>query len=286
MKKANQPAGVVLIKYGGNAMLDDAMTRELLNEVSELTKKGHHVVLVHGGGPFIEENLKLAGINTEFVEGHRKTTGEAMKYIEMALKGHVNSKLVRMLNELGMKAVGLSGKDGRMVQVEKRYHTDQAGTKVDIGYVGNIKQIDASLLDILLGNDFIPVVSTISSGEDGADYNVNADMFAGSLAGALKAKHFIMLTDVDGLLKDPSEPASLIREIKISEMDNLYEEEVIKGGMIPKTEACKTAIENGAESALIINGKKPERLMESIKETKNIQGTRFVKSNQSDKFYG
>ncbi|MEF8983877.1 MAG: acetylglutamate kinase [Bacteroidales bacterium] len=276
MMKANQATGVVLIKYGGNAMLDDAVTRELLNEVYQLTRKEYHVVLVHGGGPFIEDTLKLAGIDTEFIEGHRKTSGEAMKYIEMALKGHVNSKLVRLLNELGLKAVGLSGKDGRMVQVEKRYHTDQDGNQVDIGYVGNVKNIDTSLLDILLDNDFIPVVSTISAGEDGADYNVNADMFAGYLAGSLKAKHFIMLTDVDGLLKDPSEPSSLIRELKITEMDSLYGD-VIKGGMIPKTEACKTAIENGAESALIINGKKPERLMESIKETKNIQGTRFVK---------
>ncbi|MFP4619736.1 MAG: acetylglutamate kinase [Bacteroidales bacterium] len=276
MPKADQHNEVVLIKYGGNAMRDDELTRELLKEVYELIRRNYHVVLVHGGGPFIEDNLKLAGIETEFVEGHRKTTGEAMKYIEMALKGNVNSKLVRLLNELGLRSVGLSGKDGRMVQVGKRYHTDQEGRQVDIGYVGNIRNIDTTLLDILLANDYIPVVSTISAGEDGADYNVNADMFAGYLAGALKAKHFIMLTDVDGLLKDPSDPSSLIRELKITEMEELYQD-VIKGGMIPKTEACKRAIENGAESALIINGKKPERLMESIVETNNIQGTRFVK---------
>ena len=275
MKKKGQ-ADVILIKYGGNAMKDDAVTRELLKKVYALSQKGYHVVIVHGGGPFIEDTLKLAGIETEFVEGHRKTTGEAMKYIEMALKGHVNSKLVKMLNQLGMKAVGLSGKDGKMVQVEKRYHTDQEGKQVDIGYVGNIKTIDTSLLGLLLSNDFIPVVSTISSGEDGEDYNVNADMFAGYLAGVLRAKHFIMLTDVDGLMKDPSEPSSLIREIKVTEMEALYQD-VIKGGMIPKTEACKTAIEFGAKAALIINGKKPERLLESLKESKDIQGTRFVK---------
>jgi len=276
MKKKGQ-ADVILIKYGGNAMKDDAVTRELLKKVYELSQKGYHVVIVHGGGPFIEDTLKLAGIETEFVEGHRKTTGEAIKYIEMALKGHVNSKLVKMLNQLGMKAVGLSGKDGKMVEVVKRYHTDQEGKQVDIGYVGDIKTIDTTLLGILLSNDFVPVVSTISSGEeDGEDYNVNADMFAGFLAGILEVKHFIMLTDVDGLMKDPSEPSSLIREIKISEMENLYQD-VIKGGMIPKTEACKAAIEFGAEAALIINGKKPERLLESLKETKDIQGTRFVK---------
>ncbi len=276
MMKAKGQADVILIKYGGNAMKDDEITRDLLKEVYELSRKGYHVVIVHGGGPFIEDTLKLAGIETEFVEGHRKTTGEAMKFIEMALKGHVNSKLVKMLNQLGMKAVGLSGKDGKMVEVEKRYPTDQEGKKVDIGYVGNIRSIDTTLLNILLSNDFVPVVSTISSGKDGEDYNVNADMFAGYLAGVLEAKHFIMLTDVDGLLKDPSEPSSLIREIKITEMEALYQD-VIKGGMIPKTEACKTAIENGAEAALIINGKKPERLQESLKETKEIQGTRFVK---------
>lgn len=276
MSKVKGHEGVILVKYGGNAMLDDTVTRDLLKEVYELSGKGFHVVMVHGGGPFIEDNLKLAGIETEFIEGHRKTTGEAMKYIEMALKGHVNSKLVKMLNQLGMKAVGLSGKDGKMVQVEKRYHTDQEGKQVDIGYVGNIRTIDTSLLDLLLSNDFVPVVSTISSGEDGEDYNVNADMFAGYLAGALKAKHFIMLTDVDGLMKDSSNTSSLIREIKITEMEGLYQE-VIKGGMIPKTEACKTAIENGAEDALIINGKKPERLLESIREASDILGTRFVK---------
>jgi acetylglutamate kinase len=148
---------------------------------------------------------------------------------------------------------------------------------VDIGYVGDIKTIDTTLIKILLSNNFVPVVSTISSGEDdGEDYNVNADMFAGYLAGVLEVKHFIMLTDVDGLMKDPSESSSLIREIKVTEMEALYQD-VIKGGMIPKTEACKTAIEFGAEAALIINGKKPERLLESLKESKDIQGTRFVK---------
>jgi len=274
--KADQHAGVILIKYGGNAMLDDEVTHELLKEASELVKKGYRVVMVHGGGPFIEDNLKLAGIESEFIEGHRKTTGEAMKYIEMALKGHVNSKLVKIFNQLGMKAVGLSGKDGKMVEVKKRYHIDEEGKQVDIGYVGDIRTIDITLLNVLLSNDFVPVVSTISSGEDGEDYNVNADMFAGYLAGVLEAKHFIMLTDVDGLMKDPSDPSSLIREIKITEMEGLYQE-VIKGGMIPKTEACKTAIENGAEDALIINGKKPERLLESIREASDILRTRFVK---------
>jgi acetylglutamate kinase len=233
-------------------------------------------VLVHGGGPFIENNLKLAGIETEFVGGHRKTTREAMKYIEMALKGHVNGKLVRLLNDLGMKAVGLSGKDGNMVTVEKRFHTDNHGNKSDIGFVGNVKTIDPSLLEILLQNDYLPVVSTISAGEDGEDYNVNADMFAGYLAGSLKVNHFIMLTDVDGLLKDPSDPSSLITEIKLGEMDNKYQD-IITGGMIPKTEACKTALKKGAGNALIINGTKPERLLESIKPGEDIAGTRFVK---------
>ncbi len=266
----------MLIKYGGNAMLDDSITRKIISKVCELVQDGYQVVLVHGGGPFIEDNLKLAGIDTEFVAGHRKTTGEAIKYVEMALKGHVNSKLVRLLNEQGLKAVGLSGKDGHMVTAEKRFHIDQAGKQIDIGFVGNIKAIDPTLLNLLLQNDYLPVVCTISAGTDGYDYNVNADLFAGYLAGALKVYQFVMLTDVDGLMEDPSDMHSLITEMHIDQLGKLHKD-IVKGGMIPKTEACKTALENGAESAMIINGTKPERLLEGIHKTSGFYGTKFVK---------
>lgn len=274
--KPRKKKGTLLIKYGGNAMLDDDITRKITGKVCKLVQDGYRVVLVHGGGPFIEDTLKLAGIETEFVAGHRKTTGEAIKYVEMALKGHVNSKLVSLLNEQGLKAVGLSGKDGHMVTAEKRYHIDQAGKQVDIGFVGNIKAIDPTLLNLLLQNGYLPVVCTLSAGTDGHDYNVNADLFAGYLAGALKVYQFIMLTDVDGLMEDPSDIHSLITEINIDQIDKLHKH-VIKGGMIPKTEACKSALENGAESAMIINGTRPERLLEGIHKASGFYGTKFVK---------
>jgi len=267
---------VLVVKYGGNAMLDDQITSGILEKLANMAHKGYRVVIVHGGGPFIEDNLKMAGIESEFIAGHRKTTEEAMKYIEMALKGHVNSKLVRMLNEKGLKAVGLSGKDGDMVRVTRRYHIDEQGEKVDIGFVGDIERIDVSLLDLLMAHGYVPVVSTIASGREGDDYNVNADMFAGHLAGALHADHFIMLTDVDGLMRDINDPDSLIHTLRLNEMEAL-KGSIIQGGMIPKTRACEIALEQGAASAVITNGTRPEALAQSILDPKNARATRFIR---------
>ena len=268
--------GFILIKYGGNAMLDEQLTTKIIGKVAELERSGYQVIIVHGGGPFIEDNLKLAGIESEFIEGHRRTSEEAMKYIEMALKGHVNSKLVKLLNKHGMKGVGLSGKDGGMVKVNKRYHITEEGKEIDLGFVGDVDHIDTSLLRLLLDHDFIPVVSTIASGEDGNDYNVNADMFAGHLAGALQVSHFIVLTDVDGLMEDPNKPDTLIKKINIQDIDSL-KETVIKGGMIPKTEACKIAVGNGAGSALIINGTKPAMIKDCLDNPSETKFTQIIK---------
>ena len=267
---------VLVVKYGGNAMLDDQITSGILEKLAHMASKGYRVVVVHGGGPFIEDNLKMAGIESEFVAGHRKTTEEAMKYIEMALKGHVNSKLVRMLNAKGVKAVGLSGKDGDMVRVTRRYHVNDQGEKIDIGLVGDIDRIDVALLNLLLSKGYIPVVSTIASGAEGSDYNVNADMFAGHLAGALHADHFIMLTDVDGLMRDINDPDSLIPTLKLKEIEQL-KGSTIRGGMIPKTRACEIALEEGAASAVITNGTKPEALSESIMNPAKARATRFIR---------
>lgn len=259
-------------------MLDDAITEKIIEKIRDLSQMGHRIVLVHGGGPFIEENLKMAGIESDFVEGHRRTTSEAMKYIEMALKGHVNSKLVRLLNGRGLKAVGLSGKDAGMVTVSRRMHQKEDGQSVDIGFVGDVQEVDVALPELMLSRHYIPVVSPVAAGSDGLDYNVNADMFAGHLAGALKADHFVMLTDVDGLMRDPGNPDSLIKTLSIGEeMKELYND-VIKGGMIPKTEACKIALENGARSALITNGTKPDSLIPGIQDANSVKGTVLKKS--------
>lgn len=266
---------LVVIKYGGNAMLDDQLSLNILKTVSALFNDGYKIVIVHGGGPFIKANLELAGIKSEFVDGHRKTDSKSMKYVEMALKGEVNGKLVREINRLGIKAVGLSGKDGKLATAARRFHINENNESVDIGQVGDIKNISPGIITLLLNNNFLPVIAPVASGDDGMDYNVNADMFAGHLAGALNASQFIMLTDVDGLMEDIKNPDSLMREINIESIDEL-KGNIIRGGMIPKTEACRIALNTGAETAAIINGTKPEILQEAVSGNK-ITGTNFLK---------
>jgi len=265
---------LVVIKYGGNAMLNDHLTEDILQKIVNLSQEGYRVVLIHGGGPFIKENLNRAGIESEFIGGHRKTTPEAMKYIEMALKGEVNSRLVRLINGLGGKAVGLSGKDGKMAYAKKRYYADESGKQIDLGQVGDLTDADTSLISLLLEKNYLPVITSIAWGEQAQDYNVNADMFAGFLAGKLKASQFVLLTDVDGLMKDPEDKNSLIRNLKLDELKGLMGN-TIKGGMIPKTEACKVALELGAENAIITNGTRPEHLAEVIKNKEYPTATKI-----------
>lgn len=168
----------------------------------------------------------------------------------------------------------LSGKDGKLAVAERRYHVEEDGSRTDLGQVGNISSINTKLIDILLENVYIPVIATIAAGEDGEDYNINADIFAGHLAGALKADKFIMLTDIDGLMKNPEDESSLIKELKSSEIEGLTGT-VIKGGMIPKTEACRTSLFKGALSAYIANGTKPEMLRQLI--LKNYETIKFTR---------
>ncbi|MCF8233046.1 MAG: acetylglutamate kinase [Bacteroidales bacterium] len=272
--KSNNNKEVVLLKYGGNAMLNDKLTQQILHKIIELSAHGYQVVLVHGGGPFIKENLARAGIESEFAGGHRKTTPEAMKYIEMALKGDVNSRLVRILNGLGGRAVGLSGKDGKIARANKRFFTNDSGDQIDIGQVGDVVDMDTSLIQILLKNNYYPVITSVAYSDEGIDYNVNADMFAGFLAGKLKANHFVLLTDVDGLMKDPEDPNSLMQSLRLQELKALMGT-TITGGMIPKTEACKVALELGAESAIITNGTKPDYLTEVIQNKEYPMATKI-----------
>ena len=255
-------------------MLSERLKQSVVQNIWKLHSKGYRIVLVHGGGPFIQRMLELVKIESEFIEGHRKTSSEALKYIEMALKGEVNGSLVNLLNKTGLKAIGLSGKDGRMVLARKRYHLKKQNGKevrLDLGQVGDVEQVDTSLLDTLLEEGYLPVVTCIASDEEGDDYNINADMFAGNLAGALGATHYLVLTDVDGLLEDIDDPSSVIRKLNLKELDSLYGS-VIKGGMIPKLESCELALRQGARSARIINGTKPEAIFEAV-NTEKIIGT-------------
>jgi acetylglutamate kinase len=201
---------ILVVKYGGNAMTDSKAEDMVVSELVSLYKKGHRVVVVHGGGPFIASLLNQAGVKSRFVHGHRQTDENAMTYVEMALSGQVNGRLVSLLNAAGAKAVGLSGKDALMVKISKRYATEgnkPNGAKIDIGYVGDVVEIDTSLISLLVKNNYLPVVSPVSMDTQGNSYNINADMFAGHLAGALSADHFSVLTDVDGLRRDVDDPS-------------------------------------------------------------------------------
>ena len=269
---------VVLIKYGGNAMRDDEIKRKVIADIVALKDYDIVPVVVHGGGPVIKKLLKDVGIESEFVGGHRKTDKKAMRYVEMALSGQVNSDLVKGLNRAGCKAVGLSGKDGNMVIANQRKHVVQVDgqtEEIDLGHVGNVKRINTDLVKAIIKEGYIPVIAPIGVGEDMKDYNINADMFAGHMAGALEAARFVALTDVDGLLEDPEDETSLIPEMSVEEAQDEMEK-TIQGGMIPKVEACLIALKEGVEEAHIVNGMKPHTILKQLL-TQKPTGTRFVK---------
>ncbi len=265
----NNTAGkpVMVFKYGGNAMLNEQLKTEIITNLLDLKSCGFDIVVVHGGGPFIKELLLTAKIKSDFIDGHRVTTPEALKYVEMALKGNVNGDLVRLFNKHGQQAVGLSGKDGKTVIAEKRFHQAE-GQERDLGRVGNVKTVNPQLIQTLLKANYIPVITCVASDESGSDYNINADMFAGHIAGALRAEQFIVMTDVDGLMTDINNPESLLSEVTGTRIAELRADKTIKGGMIPKIEACTTALEKGAKAARIINGTKPDQIKQQAGDQK------------------
>lgn len=277
----NRLAGqVIVVKCGGNAMINNKIKKGLVDDLVTLKRAGIRPVVVHGGGPVIKELLKKAGVKSEFVEGHRKTDAEAMRYVEMALSGRVNGELVRLINRAGERAVGLSGKDAGMAIAQKRLETivqNGSERQVDLGFVGDITTMDPALVKQLLEGGYLPVVSPVSSGKDGADYNVNADMFAGHLSAAIEAHVHVAITNVDGLQTDPEDSETLIREISATEARRQIGN-FIRGGMIPKIESCLIAVENGVESARIINGTRPHALLKEL-FTQGRVGTLITESD-------
>ncbi|MGB6035075.1 MAG: acetylglutamate kinase [Cryomorphaceae bacterium] len=273
-----QEKPVSVFKYGGNAMTDNGIKNEIVSILSEFADRGHSIVVVHGGGPFIKKALTDAEIESEFIDGHRKTTPEALLHVEKALKGEVNTDLVGRFNRKGQKAVGLSGKDGRAVTAVKRVHIGiNDGEEKDLGQVGDVGKIDPTLIELLLKKKYIPILTCIAADENGDDYNINADMFAGHVAGALNAERFVVMTDVDGLLEDIEKPDSLMHEIKVARLAGLKESGIIVGGMLPKIEACEIALEKGAQQAIILNGTNPDQLRTLLngKDT----GTKIIRSD-------
>lgn len=259
----------LLIKYGGNAMTDKSLKSKVLEEICQLKNQGYNIVLVHGGGPYIKQALQEAKIKSEFIEGHRVTSEEAFRFVEQVLIGHVNTGLVRQLQIYNAKPIGLSGYDAGMVTAKKRqYYASSNGERrqIDLGLVGDVVDINIELIHILLSQNYLPVISCLAADTSGIGYNINADMFAGHLAGALRVDEFIVMTDVDGIFEDFEDPESLISNMNLSDAEKLLDRNIIHGGMIPKLESCEIALRGGAKKARIVNGTKPKHLKASLQK--------------------
>lgn len=240
----------VVIKYGGNAMTDPALSYAVMQDITLLKYVGVNPVLVHGGGPEINKMLTALNIKSQFHQGLRITDNGTINVVEMVLTGKVNKDIVTQLNLLGGNAIGLSGKDGNLIEAKKIKSPDG----VDLGYVGEVTNINCKVLDLLAKDEYIPVVAPIGIGENGATYNINADTVAGQVAAALKAEKLIFLTDTDGVLRNPQDPSSIISVLSVDEINNLIDSGIISDGMIPKVQSCVQAIERGVRRTHIING--------------------------------
>ncbi len=238
---------VVVIKYGGNAMTDDKLKLEVMEDIALLRLVGVKVVLVHGGGPEISGMMTKLGKKTEFIDGLRVTDRETVDIVQMVLAGKVNKSLVAMLEQLGTAAAGISGMDGKLIEAEMK---DER-----LGYVGNIKKINIGIVNDLLENNYIPVISTLGFDKSGNIYNINGDTAAAYIAGAIGAKRLILMTDIAGVMLDRDNPSTLIRNMTISDAHKLREQNVISGGMIPKVQCCIDAISKGVDKVIIMDGR-------------------------------
>ncbi len=253
----------IVVKYGGHAMGDEQMARDFARDMILLEQSGVNPVVVHGGGPQIGAMLARLNIKSEFAAGLRVTDKATMDVVEMVLAGLINKQIVGFINNEGGRAIGLCGKDGNMVTASKVTRTvvddsTKLETEVDLGFVGEPASVDSRVLDALLGRELIPVLAPVCNGVDGQTYNVNADTFAGAIAGALKAKRLLLLTDVPGVL---DKNKNLIPELNVSQIHSLIADGTITGGMIPKVETCIYALEQGVEGVVILDGKVPHSVL-------------------------
>ena len=270
----------VVIKYGGHAMVNCELKKAVLTDAVLMKYVGMHPVIVHGGGPDITGMLKKVGKESTFVGGLRVTDGETMEIAQMVLVGKINKDIVGMLNGIGGSAVGLSGKDGNLLMAEKKLGrvrtADGAEELVDIGQVGQVRQVNPGILETVIREGYIPVVAPVATDEAGESYNVNADSAAGALAVALKADKLIILTDVEGILAERSDKNSLISTIAVTEVPGLVDRGVIDGGMIPKVECCVNALQQGVGTTHILDGRVPHSILLEIFTDKGV-GTMVVK---------
>lgn len=244
---------IVVVKYGGNAMINEELKRQVMEDIVLLWLIGVKIVLVHGGGPEISEFMDKVGKKPEFVDGLRVTDKETVDIVQMVLAGKVNKTLVNLLQTKGGNAIGLSGMDARLIEAKIK--------DAKLGYVGEITDVHINPIMDLLYHNYIPVVSTIACDKEGNAYNVNGDTAAAYIAGALGAKRLIMMTDIGGILKDKDDPSTIITNITPKEAQKLCEDGTVNGGMIPKVECCITAIEQGVEKVIIMDGTVPHSIL-------------------------
>ena len=258
---------ILVIKYGGNAMIDESLKKAVMRDVVLLSLIGVKVVLVHGGGPEISETLTRLGKKSEFVNGLRVTDAETAEVVQMVLAGKVNKSLVSLIESIGGKAIGLCGMDGHMIEARK---LDER-----LGFVGEITHIEEQPILDVLDKGYIPVISTVGFDREGNVYNINADTAAARIAGKLHAESMISMTDIAGLLRDKNDPTTLISEVNVSEAPQLMREGVIAGGMIPKVECCIDAIRRGVKRVFIIDGRVPHSILIEVLTDEGI-GTMFT----------
>ena len=266
---------IIVVKYGGSAMSNEELQKNVIKDVTLLKLVGFKPIIVHGGGKEISRWVEKVGKKPEFVNGLRVTDDETMEIAEMVL-GRVNKNLVRMVGELGVKAVGISGKDGSLLKVDKKLSEGK-----DIGYVGDIKEVDPQIIFDILENDFLPIIAPIGLDDEFNTYNINADDAACAIAKAVGADKLVFLTDIDGLFKDIHDKSSFISRLTADEADKLIDSGFIGGGMLPKLNNCTSAIKNGVNNVHILDGRIPHCLLLEI-FTKSGVGTQIMKNEEKE----
>ena len=264
---------IIVVKYGGSAMIDEELKKDVIEDVVLLKLIGFKPIIVHGGGKEISRWVDKVGMDTKFINGLRVTDAETMELAEMVL-AKVNKELVTKIQSLGIKAAGISGQDGGLLTVKKKYSDGK-----DIGFVGDVTKVEPKILKDLLEKDFLPVVFPIGLDSEGVSYNINADEAASSIATALKAEKLAYLSDVEGVRMDPSDPESVISELYTNEAKELIEKGIISGGMLPKIQNCIDAINKGVSRVHIMDGRIPHDLLLEIFTNKGI-GTAIIKENE------
>lgn len=258
----------VVVKYGGNAMTSEELKEQVMEDIVLLTMVGIRVVLVHGGGPELSGLMQRLGKKPEFIDGLRVTDKETIDMAQMVLAGKINKSLVNLLQMKGGQAIGLSGMDGRLIEAQIR--------DPKYGYVGDVTKINPDVITTLLDSGYIPVISTLGCDTEGNTYNINGDTGAGKIASAINAERLIMMTDIEGIMKDRNDPDSLIPSLTIAQAEQLMEEGIISGGMIPKVRCCTDALNEGVRAAVIIDGRVPHAVLMEIL-TDEGAGTLFTK---------